>query len=136
MELRLLYESQVDFYNCVVFNVYAEALQVLAANGLLEKISVINKDAGLLERGQDLRHLGVNIIIADFFDAGEVTSHLTFCDFTIICMAPERQDVSMISTGYTSISPNVNACIIAEGLTAPTGFYDMLCYLPKGLPSE
>ena len=46
-------------------------MQVLAANGLLEKVSVINKDAGLLERGQDLQHAGVNIIVADFFDAGK-----------------------------------------------------------------
>ena len=45
-------------------------MQVLAGNGLLEKVSVIQKDVGLLERGQDVREQGVNIIVADFFDAG------------------------------------------------------------------
>lgn len=34
---------------------------------------MINKDAGLLERGQDIRHMGANIIIADFFDAGTIS---------------------------------------------------------------
>lgn len=45
-------------------------LQNAAANGLSEKISVVHRDAGLLERGKHVRRLGANIVVADMFDAG------------------------------------------------------------------
>ena len=45
-------------------------LQVVAINGVAEKVSVVQRDAGLLERGKHVRRLGVNVVVADFFDAG------------------------------------------------------------------
>ena len=42
-----------------------------AANGQSERVSVVQRDAGLLERGREVRALGANIAIADLFDAGE-----------------------------------------------------------------
>lgn len=45
-------------------------LQVVAVNGAAEKVSVVQRDAGLLERGKHARRLGVNVVVADFFDAG------------------------------------------------------------------
>ncbi len=43
---------------------------MVAVNGVGEKVSVVQKDAGLLERGKQVRRLGVNLVTADFFDAG------------------------------------------------------------------
>lgn len=46
-------------------------LQVAAVNHVSDSISVIHSDAALLERGQGVRPLGVNIVTADIFDAGK-----------------------------------------------------------------
>ena len=46
------------------------AMQVAAANGQSAVVSVIQRDAGLLERGSGVRLLGMNLVVADFFDAG------------------------------------------------------------------
>lgn len=43
---------------------------MVAVNGAGEKVSVVQRDAGLLERGKQIRRLGVNVVTADFFDAG------------------------------------------------------------------
>lgn len=48
-------------------------LQNVAANGLSEKVSVVHRDAALLERGRDVRRLGANIVVVDMFDAGLTT---------------------------------------------------------------
>lgn len=48
-------------------------MQVLAANEQLANVAVIQRDAALLERGRDVRPLGVNIVVSDFFDAGVFT---------------------------------------------------------------
>lgn len=45
----------------------------MAANGLSEKVSVVHRDAALLERGRDVRRLGANIVVVDMFDAGLTT---------------------------------------------------------------
>ena len=42
-----------------------------AANGLSARISVVHKDVGLLQRGHQVRPLGVNVVVADMFDSGE-----------------------------------------------------------------
>ncbi len=39
-------------------------------NGLSHKVSVVQKDIALLERGHEVRYLGCNLAIADLFDAG------------------------------------------------------------------
>lgn len=46
------------------------ALQAVAANDLSEKVSVVHRDVGLLQRGREVRPLGVNLVVTDFFDAG------------------------------------------------------------------
>ena len=40
-------------------------------NGVSEGVSVVPRDIALLERGRDMRALGANIMVADFFDAGD-----------------------------------------------------------------
>ena len=50
-------------------------MQVLAANHLSEGVSVVHSDAALLERGREVRPLGVNIVLADLFDAGKAVEH-------------------------------------------------------------
>jgi hypothetical protein len=39
-------------------------------NKLSHKISVFHRDVGLLQRGKEVRPLGVNVVVADVFDAG------------------------------------------------------------------
>lgn len=41
-----------------------------ASNALSEKISIINRDACLLERGKGVRHSGLNVCVLDIFEAG------------------------------------------------------------------
>lgn len=45
-------------------------MQVIAANGLSDRVSVVQKDVALLQRGHEVRYLGCNLAIADLFDAG------------------------------------------------------------------
>lgn len=49
-------------------------LQSIAVNGLSERVSVVHRDVGLLQRGREVRPLGANIAIADMFDAGKAVS--------------------------------------------------------------
>lgn len=51
----------------------ATAVQAVAANGLSDRVSVVHRDAGLLQRGREVRALGVNLVVTDMFDAGEET---------------------------------------------------------------
>ena len=44
--------------------------QVVARNGCAAAVSVVSRDAGLLQRGHEVRTRGVNLVVADFFDAG------------------------------------------------------------------
>lgn len=50
-------------------------MQVVAVNGLSHKVSVVQKDIALLERGHEVRYLGCNLAIADLFDAGTPKYH-------------------------------------------------------------
>jgi hypothetical protein len=45
-------------------------VQAVAANGLGNRVSVVHRDVAKLERGHEVRRLGVNLVVADFFDAG------------------------------------------------------------------
>lgn len=53
--------------------------QAAAVNGLSDRISVVNRDVALLERGHEAPRTGVNLVVADMFDAGAVhaTSPMT-----------------------------------------------------------
>lgn len=44
--------------------------QVAASNGLSNRISVVTRDVAKLQRGKDVRRRGVNLVVADMFDAG------------------------------------------------------------------
>lgn len=41
-----------------------------AHNGLSSRVSVVHCDAGMLQRGREVRQLGINLVVADMFDAG------------------------------------------------------------------
>ena len=46
--------------------------QVVAVNGVSDKVSVVKKDISLLERGKEVRYLGANLAVGDIFDAGKL----------------------------------------------------------------
>lgn len=46
------------------------ARKAVAANAFADTVSVVCRDVAMLERGRDVRPLGVNIIVADMFDSG------------------------------------------------------------------
>lgn len=46
------------------------ARKATAANNVYKNVSVIHKDCALLQRGREVRPLGVNIVVADMFDCG------------------------------------------------------------------
>ena len=54
------------------------ARHIVARNGLSDKITVVNKDVGLLERGTHIRALGANLVVADFFDSGLLHDNFMF----------------------------------------------------------
>lgn len=56
------------------YDVASPFCQVAAMNKLSDKISVVQKDIALLERGKDMRYLGANLAIGDVFDAGKTSS--------------------------------------------------------------
>lgn len=45
-------------------------LQTVAANCVSDRVSVVHRDIACLQRGRDVRALGVNLVVADLFDAG------------------------------------------------------------------
>ena len=49
-------------------------VQAAAVNGLSAKVSVVARDAALLERGREARREGVNLVVFDMFDAGACDS--------------------------------------------------------------
>ncbi len=46
-------------------------VQAVAAAELSSRVSVVHRDVALLQRGKEVRPLGINLVITDFFDAGE-----------------------------------------------------------------
>lgn len=48
-------------------------VQSVAANGLSDRVSIVHRDIGLLQRGREIRALGANVALADIFDAGDHT---------------------------------------------------------------
>ena len=49
-------------------------------NKLSDKVSVVQKDIALLERGKEVRYLGINLAMGDIFDAGR--QNLCSCEGT------------------------------------------------------
>lgn len=54
----------------MLISMHAHWRQVMAANGLSERVSVVHRDVALLQRGREVRPLGCNLALADLFDAG------------------------------------------------------------------
>jgi protein arginine N-methyltransferase 7 len=52
------------------------ARKAAAANELSGRVSVMQRDAALLQRGKEVRPLGVNLVLADIFDAGKMQLQL------------------------------------------------------------
>lgn len=46
------------------------ARKAVAANKVPGCVSIVHRDVGLLQRGREIRPLGVNVVVADVFDAG------------------------------------------------------------------
>ena len=56
-------------------------------NKLSDRVSVVQKDIALLERGKEVRYLGINLAIGDIFDAGSSSIVLTVRSWTFACCA-------------------------------------------------
>ena len=54
-------------------------------------MSVVHRDAGLLERGREMRRLGANIVVADFFDAG--TASYLLRPLSRTSLTPEKTQI-------------------------------------------
>ena len=61
------------------------ARKAAAANGLSGRVSVVHRDAALLQRGMVVRPLGVNLVLADIFDAGEWSCSSEVLKGQLIC---------------------------------------------------
>ncbi|KAK3246571.1 hypothetical protein CYMTET_43897 [Cymbomonas tetramitiformis] len=60
----------------------------VAAN-CLGNVSVVERDAGLLERGKEVRRRGCNLVVVDFFDCGDHPAHITTCHVaSLFCCSP------------------------------------------------
>ena len=69
----VLQKATLMFCMCVV--------QSVAANGLSDRVSIVHRDIGLLQRGREIRALGANVALADIFDAGD-------CNLICLCSLP------------------------------------------------
>ena len=79
------------------------ARKAAAANGLSKNISVVHRDVALLQRGKDVRPLGVNIVVADIFDAGLTGDHFQY----LLDMAKKKvvqPGATVIPAGMAKIS--------------------------------
>lgn len=55
------------------------ARKAASANKLSRRVSVVHRDSGLLQRGREVRPLGVNVVVADVFDAGGWAGGMAAC---------------------------------------------------------
>jgi protein arginine N-methyltransferase 7 len=46
------------------------ATKAASANKLSSQISVVSRDAAMLQRGREVRPMGANLVVADMFDSG------------------------------------------------------------------
>ncbi len=70
-------------------------MQNVAANGLSDRVSVVHRDIGLLQRGREVLALGDNVAIADVFDSGMHT--------IMLCL-------ELISYGINDLPLNSSIC--------------------------
>ncbi|KAL4451864.1 hypothetical protein ABPG75_007526 [Micractinium tetrahymenae] len=94
------------------------ARKAAAANGLSERVSVVYRDVGLLQRGREVRPLGVNVVVADVFDAGLLGDQFPYMlDLVRRCVvAPSAAVVPAAATLY---------CMGIEVLTGRVAGLDM-----------
>ncbi|KAK9825810.1 hypothetical protein WJX74_009582 [Apatococcus lobatus] len=87
------------------------ARRAVAANDLGGRVSVVHRDAGLLERGHEMRRLGANVVVADFFDSGLFGNNFTY----ILELLKKR-----VLQPNTTVIPNA-ATMYCMGLEMATG---------------
>ena len=66
-------------------------------NKLSDKVSVVQKDIALLERGKEVRYLGINLAIGDIFDAGRPRLRLSEADGICSCATSQAACVPLHS---------------------------------------
>ena len=97
------------------------ARKAAAANGLAERVSVVHRDVGLLQRGREVRPLGVNIVVADLFDPG-----LLGDSFTYLLELARKRVVQPRATVVPSAA-TVYCCGI-EALTGQVAGFDLSAF--------
>jgi protein arginine N-methyltransferase 7 len=95
----------------------AIARAAAAANGLSSSISVVQRDVGLLQRGRDVRALGVNLVVADLFDAG------LFGDGAVGLLELARRRVARPGAAAVPAAATLYACGV-EALTGSVEGFD------------
>ncbi len=65
-------------------------------NKLSDRVSVVQKDIALLERGKEVRYLGINLAIGDIFDAGSSSIVLTVRSWTLLAVLCRMHVVSWL----------------------------------------
>ncbi|KAL4424877.1 hypothetical protein ABPG77_002100 [Micractinium sp. CCAP 211/92] len=94
------------------------ARKAAAANGLSERVSVVYRDIGLLQRGREVRPLGVNVVVADVFDAGLLGDQIPYM--------LELARRSVVAPGATVVPAAATLyCMGIEALTGRVAGLDM-----------
>lgn len=92
-----------------------------AANGYSNRISVVHRDAAMLQRGKEIRHFGVNLVVADMFDSGLLADQFEY----ILSMArrkvvqPQATIIPQAATIY---------CMGIEAVTRPMEGVKLACF--------
>lgn len=92
-----------------------------AVNGCSNRISVVHRDAAMLQRGKEVRTLGVNLVVADMFDSGLLADQFEY----ILSMArrkvvqPQAIVIPQAATLY---------CMGIEAVTRPMEGVKLACF--------
>ena len=90
----------------------------VAANGLSAKVSVVCKDAALLERGIHGPHEGCNMIVVDLFDCGLTGEHVLYM------LEEARRKVANVGSVVVPAAATVY-CMGVEAYTTEIDGFDM-----------
>ena len=97
------------------------ARKTAAANGFSKKISVVHRDAALLQRGKEVRPLGVNLVVADMFDSGLLGDQFEY----ILSLARRK----VVQPGATVIPQAATLyCMGIEAVTRPMEDVKLACF--------
>ncbi|KFM29158.1 Protein arginine N-methyltransferase 7 [Auxenochlorella protothecoides] len=90
------------------------ARQTVAANCVSDRVSVVHRDIACLQRGRDVRALGVNLVVADLFDAGLLGDGVQY----LLDMARKRvmqPGAITVPAAATVYCIGIEACIASAG---------------------